>query len=184
MDWFHAVRQDENQALREVYRLYRTSSLNWLRRKFRLQMQDAEDVFESAILILYHNTVTAKLTELPGGPQPYLYGIMKNKAQEVGRLHSRMVYPENLLEDLTQIPESVPEEESDQVHLVKQYLPQLSDSCRKILDLYYYKELNMSEIAEDQAYSGADSVKTQKYKCLKRLQSMIEEHIRSKGKPK
>ncbi len=180
MDWFHQFRTDENQALKDIYRLYLKDCLSWLRRKYNLQEVDAMDVFQQSILILYNNTATGKLTELSGDIKSYLYGIARNKAMEAGRSTSRTIYPENLDSDLTEIPDTEPEEETNLVALVKTLLPELGEACRQLLEMYYYKDLNMNEIAEMTHYNGADSVKTQKYKCIKRLQMMLLEHIGSK----
>ena len=177
MDWFHEFKTDENQALKNIYRLYRKECIIFARRKFGLTQEDAIDVFQQAVLILYNNTVSGKLEHLTSDIKSYLFGIIRLKALESKRTTSKTIYPEDLNSTLAAIPESQPEEESDLVTLLKHLLPRLGASCRQLLDLYYYKEMSLQEIAGLADYSGTDSVKTQKYKCMKRLHSMISEHI-------
>ena len=182
MDWFHQFRTDENQALKDIYRLYRKDCLAFIRRKFGLSQEDAIDVFQNSVLILYHNTATGKLTQLSSDLKPYLYGIIRLKALEYARSISRTIYPEDLQTTLASIPDSPVTEESGLVTLLKALLPKLGTACRHLLEMFYYKEMSIGEIAKGSDYSGTDSVKTQKYKCMKKLQTMILEHISIKGR--
>jgi len=177
MDWFHQFRTDENQALKDIYRLYRKDCLAFTRRKFGLSQEDAIDVFQNSVLILYHNTATGNLKELSSDLKSYLYGIIPLKALENVRLTAKTIYPEDLQSTLASIPDSPVEEEVGLVNVLKTLLPKLGAACRQLLEMYYYKDLSISEIAEGSDYSGPDSVKTQKYKCIKRLQTMMLEHI-------
>ena len=177
MDWFHEFRTDENQALKNIYRLYRKECIVFARRKFGLTQEDAIDAFQQTVLILYNNTVSGKLEQLTSDIKSYLFGILRLTALESKRTSSKTIYPEDLNSTLSSIPNSDPEEESDLVALLKSLLPKLGAACRQLLDLYYYKEMSLQEIASVGDYSGTDSVKTQKYKCMKRLHSMISEHI-------
>lgn len=179
MDWFHRFRTDENQALKDIYRLYRKDCLVYVRRKFSLSAEDAIDVFQQSVLILYHNTASGKLTTLNTDIKAYLYGILRLKALEAVRSASKTIYPEDLNATLASVPDVPMDEESEMVALIKLLLPQLGPACRLLLDQFYYKDLSISEIAAMGNYSGTDSVKTQKFKCMKRLHSMIMEHIRA-----
>ena len=178
MDWFHQFRIDENQALKDIYRLYRKECLSFVRRKFGLSAEDATDVFQQSVLVLYHNTASGKLTSLTTDIKAYLYGILRLKALEAMRSTSKTIYPEDLNATLASVPDVPADEESEMVAVIKLLLPQLGLSCRQLLDQFYYKGLSISEIAAMGNYSGTDSVKTQKFKCIKRLHSMIMEHIR------
>ena len=182
MDWFHQFRTNENQALKDVYRLYRKECILFTRRKFGLSQEDAIDVFQNSVLILYHNTATGKLTQLSPDLKSYLYGIIRLKALEHVRLKSRTIYPEDLQSTLASLPDSPIDEEPRLVTLLKTLLPKLGTACRLLLEMFYYREMTISEIAKGSDYSGADSVKTQKYKCMKKLQTMILEHISIKGR--
>lgn len=173
MDWFHQFKTDENQALKDIYRIYRKDCISFTRRKFGLSEEDAIDIFQNSVLILYHNTATGKLTQLTSDLKSYIYGIVRLKALEQTRTSSKTIYPEDLQATLALIPDEPLEEESERIALLKTLLPKLGEACRRLLELFYYKNLNINQIAEISDYSGPDSVKTQKFKCIKRLQSMM-----------
>lgn len=173
MDWFHQFRTDENQALKDIYRIYRKDCIAFSRRKFGLSEEDAIDVFQNSVLILYHNTATGKLTQLTSDLKSYIYGIIRLKALENVRSAAKTVYPEDLQATLANIPDLPLEDEPDRIRLLKSLLPKLGEACRELLEKYYYKNLSINQIAEGSQYSGPNSVKTQKFKCIKRLQAMM-----------
>lgn len=181
MDWFHAFKTNENQALKDIYRLYRKECILHARRKYKVSEEDAVDIFQQSILVLYDNTVSGKLTELSGGVKPYLLGIVRIKSLEYMRTHSKTVYPDDFTAHLATLPDEPLEEENAMIEVVKTLLSQLGASCRHLLQMYYYKDLNLQQIVAETDYTSIDSVKTQKYKCMKRLQTMISEHMKTKG---
>lgn len=177
MDWFHQFKTDENQALKEIYRNHRKECITYAHKKFGVSQEDAVDIFQQAVLVLYHNTASGKLTELSSGIKAYLFGVIRLKCLEFARTSRKTVYPEDLHTSLATIPDEPMEEESQLISVLKTLLPTLGASCRQLLELYYYNDKSIHEIFELGGYSGDNSVKTQKHKCVKRLHSMILEHI-------
>jgi len=53
---------------------------------------------------------------------------------------------------------------------------QLGENCQKILLLFYYENLSISEILETMEYENEQVVRNKKYKCLKQLEQMITEN--------
>jgi len=45
----------------------------------------------------------------------------------------------------------------------------MGDKCRELLILFYFRRLSLKEIAAELDYSNTDSVKSQKYKCIRQL---------------
>ena len=182
MDWFHAFRTDENQALKDIYRLHRKDCIQFARSKYNLREDDAVDIFQQSVLVLYHNTATGKLTELNSGIKSYLLGIVRLKALETNRSNQKTIYPEDLQSSLADVADAPPEEDPGLTEVIKTLLAQLGNSCRQLLHMYYYKDMNLNEIMSNTDYASVDSIKTQKYKCMKRLQEMLLDHINKKKK--
>ena len=79
-----------------------------------------------------------------------------------------------------------PEENDDDVFfqlsdlqelLTKQFI-KLDENCQKILQLFYYDNLSMAIIAERTGYTNADNAKTQKYRCIQKLQGLMTPFIK------
>ena len=63
------------------------------------------------------------------------------------------------------------------INAVDNMLHNMGDPCKSILQLYYYKRFSMTEVCTQMGYKNSDTVKNQKYKCLKRLQKLLKNHI-------
>ena len=55
-------------------------------------------------------------------------------------------------------------------------LADLGDSCRKILELFYYENLSMKEIVSHLHYENEQVVRNKKYKCLQQLTDQIKQN--------
>lgn len=69
------------------------------------------------------------------------------------------------------------ENEKDQIEYLRKILNTVGNTCKTILELYYFEKLKMDEIAEKLNYTNADNAKTQKYKCLKKLKVVADKNI-------
>ncbi|MFL5811566.1 MAG: RNA polymerase sigma factor [Flavisolibacter sp.] len=54
-----------------------------------------------------------------------------------------------------------------------QVLDNLGEACKKILLLYYYENLSMTEILSQTDYENEQTVRNKKYKCMKKLEEMV-----------
>jgi len=65
-------------------------------------------------------------------------------------------------------------EKDRQETIVRQVVKQLTDPCKTILDLFYFKELSLKEmIGKVTGYTTVDALKTRSYKCKKNLENEL-----------
>ncbi len=65
-------------------------------------------------------------------------------------------------------------EKDRQETIVRQVVKLLTEPCKTILDLFYFKELSLKEmIGQVDGYSSVDALKTKSYKCKKGLESEL-----------
>ncbi len=177
LNWIEHIKNDENRALKELYAMYRDECVQWLMSKQNLQLEDAKEIFQTAVVILYDNVITGKLEELNSHIKSYLIGICKNKAYELYRQQKRVSYPEVF----PTIQAYVMEEDDkhvleEEVQQMNQALTGLGDPCRSIIQLFYYKKMSMDDITALMGYKNSDTTKNLKYKCIKRLQKALHLH--------
>ena len=70
------------------------------------------------------------------------------------------------------------EEEDKQVRLeklVNSIIASMTDTCKNILHGYYWNDYSTSTIADIFNFSDANSVKAQKYKCVKKFREKYNE---------
>jgi len=53
----------------------------------------------------------------------------------------------------------------------------MKEPCKSILKYYYYENLSMERIADVMNYKNADTVKSQKLRCMKYLEESLQKEI-------
>ena len=169
------LREGDEQMLRSLYEENRDEFVHWLQRTQGFESNDAREVFQLAVVTLYDNVLTGKLTQLEGSVKTYLFGIGKNKARDIRRKKSKVslsvdafIY-DRAEENVTEY-KAAKEELFDRVDGA---LQQMGDACRRLIELFYYQKLSMEAICQQMEYSSAATAKNMKYKCLKRLRKMV-----------
>ena len=59
--------------------------------------------------------------------------------------------------------------------IVQSIIKSMQDTCRNVLQGYYWDNLTTSTIADMFGFANANSVKTQKYKCLQKFRNKYNE---------
>lgn len=135
---------------------------------------DAKDIYQEAIVAAWLN-VKEKKFEIRDGKTigGYIFQIAKFKwldklKSKAHRSTVRLVHenqPEN-----TGDPDYGDEEES-KIQYLKRLYANLDDKCKAILNRFYYEKKSLEEIGSDLDYD-AGTVKTLKYRCMKKLKSL------------
>lgn len=183
MDWITEIKTDENAALRQLYAAYKDECIGWLTSKGNVQLADAKEIFQTAVVILYDNVMSGKLTELNSNIKSYLIGICKNKSYELFRAHKKTSTTDEFPTLSSYIMEGieVKVELEEKIDALTAALNRLGDPCRLMLQLFYYKKMSMDQITAHMAYKNTSTTKNLKYKCIKRLQMDMIGHKQVKG---
>lgn len=144
-----------------------------------MNQQDSLEVFQRAMIILYDKIMQRKLDHLEVPLKSYLYGICKNLVKEHKRKFREYVEFESNTTAFNHLAEENAEEAKTKDELIDQlvqFINKIGPPCKTILELFYYQRMRMEQIAEKLEYKNPDTVKTKKYKCIKRLQSLFSDH--------
>ncbi len=166
------IRNGDEQPVTEIYRAYRNDFIYWAVRNYGITEEIARDVYQMAVVIFYENIRSGKLTHLQSSAKTYLFGIGKNKImEELASQRKAQKLQENFRYE--PLPADSPEDKEELFKILEVALNELGEPCRTVLDMYYYKNYGIDQIAEALNYKGNDSAKTQKYKCLTRLKKIF-----------
>ena len=173
------LREGNEDALVEIYKLYRNDFINWSVKNYSCSEDEAKDVFQDTVIILYQNILNNKFKVINSELKTYLFAIGKFKLLNLLKKSSKQVTL-SYFELINGIEpnENAMYEKYDDDHLneiVKMYLSQQCDDCRQVLEMYYFKGMDMKSIAEEMGYKNADVAKRKKYKCFKKLAEMIKD---------
>jgi RNA polymerase sigma factor (sigma-70 family) len=138
---------------------------------------DARDIFQEAIIVLYEKAKSGSF-ELHAQLKTYIYAVCRRLWLK------RLVTYQRYSGDLANAPESIATEDDIEMYehrtqdfeLMDKALQHLGEPCKELLESYYLKKKNMSEIAREFGYTNADNAKNQKYKCLMRLKKIFFGH--------
>lgn len=171
------VLNDDPQALAAVYSSHRNEFVGWIKRFARCDDDDAMEYFQASVIIFYDNIRSGKITDLQSSIKTYLFGVGKNLVWQSNRRQARhqRVYAEYYLSELVQQDSESQDLTESELDLVSHCFEQLSEHCHTLLDLFYYKQKKMEEIAVELGYKNIETTKNQKYKCMERLRKMVEE---------
>jgi len=159
-------------ALRYLYKEYYPLALRFVKQNSGND-EEAEDVFQDAVISFYENVKNHKFRG-DSSIKTYLYSTIRNTWYTRFKKASRMSLTDEFSTGL--IAYTQPDPGNDMDSSVKDILNRISESCKKLLVLYYYDNFSMKEIVEELGFSNEKSAKTQKYKCMQKLIHLIDKN--------
>jgi RNA polymerase sigma factor (sigma-70 family) len=135
---------------------------------------DARDIFQEAIIVLYEKAKSGSF-ELHAQLKTYIYAVCRRLWLKKLALNRRFTG------NLSNAAETIATEEDIELYehrtedfeLMERALQHLGEPCKELLESYYLRKKNMSEIAKEFGYTNAENAKNQKYKCLMRLKKIF-----------
>lgn len=175
------IKEGNEEALIDLYKSYRNEFIFWAKKNYQLEEDDSKDIFQDTILAFYNNVITGQLTELTSELKTYLFQIGKFKIINFLKKQNRSVTFSHF--DLLKVVEPNENQMQDKEELefikatVKKFLNEQCDDCKKILESYYFKDMDMKSIAKEMGYKNADVAKKKKYECFKKLATMVKKNL-------
>jgi RNA polymerase sigma-70 factor (ECF subfamily) len=168
------IRNGDKKQLSAIYDNYRMEFIGWITHNYRCSEEEAQEIFQVAIVTFYENVVNKKLERLDCSIKTYLFAIGKYKWMERSKKSNKFQY--GLENNLVNIAETddYDEEKEQKLQQVESCLGQLGEPAKTILELYYYHGMSMEEIAKKLNYKNADTAKNLKYKSLIKLKKIFQ----------
>jgi RNA polymerase sigma factor (sigma-70 family) len=140
--------------------------------------QDADDIFQETVVSFIDSVQKAKFRQ-ESGIRTFLISISKNLWYNEIRRRQRAGNREKLFDsDREQEDAGISEiiQDRELKKQLNQLLQDLGDSCRKILELFYYENLSMKEIVSHLHYENEQVIRNKKYKCLQQLTDKMKQN--------
>ena len=169
-----ALVTDRAQALRQLYRRGYPPVRRYIGRRGG-SAQDAQDVFQDALVVLYEQAVSGTLV-LTAAASTYLLSISRNLWQQELRRRARL--PHEGLAEAPELAAEEPEASAEPAFAVLDYVERLGERCKNLLLSFYYFQQPLARIAETHGYRTVRSATVQKFKCLERLRHAVRaDHV-------
>lgn len=170
--------QNDRQCMEQIYaQNYKSVEMYILQNGGK--EADAKDIYQEAIVAAWINVKEGKF-ELQGGKTigGYIFQIAKFKwldklKSKTHRSTIRLVHdnqPDEPVEN-----DYNEEQENRMQHLTELY-KNLDEKCKAILNRFYYQKMSLEEIGSELDYD-AGTVKTLKYRCMKKLKSFYTNNL-------
>ncbi|WP_040279264.1 RNA polymerase sigma factor [Psychroserpens damuponensis] len=166
------LRADDKKALEEVYLCYKHEFLNYAKR-YDIETFDVLDIYQDSIIALHQNFVTSQLELKSSTIKTYLFGIGKNKIFKKLKENQRLLRVEVENDEYTEIDIEQDLPSKNQLALAIK-LSKLSETCKQVLNLFYYRNLTIEDIVNLTHYKDANTVRSHKSRCLKHLKSLFK----------
>jgi RNA polymerase sigma factor (sigma-70 family) len=179
---FERLKAGDQEAFGLVYQRLKKEFSPFFLKKYRFLQETVEDLFHECAEVFLANVRNNKIEKL-SSIAAYLVGVGKNIVNT--RIKSPSFFLQELDDTMTQRYEAVlgpeidPEDIEHRIHLMERCMELLGEPCRTLIKLSETSDLSMEEISQITGHKNADSAKTQKYKCLKRLRDIIKKEENS-----
>jgi RNA polymerase sigma factor (sigma-70 family) len=136
---------------------------------------DAQDIFQDVVIAFVHLVQTGRFRG-DASIKTVLFAMNRNLWYNELKRRGRAAVREEAF-DNGQEKETGPGtalEIREASHRLTRILDELGPACKKILTLFYYENQSMREILTTLDYENEQVVRNKKYKCLRKLESLIE----------
>ena len=169
------LKSDDRLKIKAIYNRYRGEFIGFGKR-YNLDQDRLADAYQDAFLALRKQAVRGRLDTVESSMKTYLFGIGKFKIFDELKAHKKEVAYEPQMHVVGHEVEEIeinPEPQlTEKQEVLRKYLKELGGKCREVLTMFYYRGLNIKEIAELGGYRNENTVKAQKSRCLKTLRQL------------
>lgn len=185
-EYIQAFLKNDNARITWFYRQYRENIYAHILKEFEIRLEeDREDIFQEAVARLWENIQRGKLSKetLTSSLYVYFRHVVDNVTKEHIRkqMHYLVMDIENeRVRDIDSVGmEKMHYAEDERVKLVRRAVNEMGTPCAPLLLGFLWDKKSMATLAEELGYSGADSAKTQKSKCMDKLDGRIRKLLKS-----
>lgn len=175
-DYINGLLKHDREVIAAIYKNY-APSIQQLVVKKGGTVADARDVFQDALMIIYHKASGTNF-ELTSQFHTFLYSISRfvwdRKRKKMGNNtvtipeDDRYISEEDIEQDLIN---------RERNKLFQDCFAQLGVFCQQILQLFYNQK-SMAEIAEQMNLKNEHTTRNRKYRCQKNLEMAIKKDVR------
>ncbi|MDO9256408.1 MAG: sigma-70 family RNA polymerase sigma factor [Bacteroidales bacterium] len=143
--------------------------------------EDAEDIFQDGIIILY-NKISLNQLVLSSSFKTYMYSICRNlwlqKLSKRKAIYDKLTDVEEFIDLPKDMLQEASIEEAEMHRIIQIHFLSLPEDCQKVLKLFI-KNIPLREIAGIMGFKTENYAKTRKYLCKEDLKKRIADDPRS-----
>ena len=171
------IAEGDRHALHVLYQKHREAFLGWACKRYQCSEDDAADLYQDAIIVLYENALAGKITG-NSKLRTYLFGVGKNLILKNYEQYKRFADletedPRDNKTPVSAVDESIILTERQQA--LQLALQELGEACRRLLIRFYYDKFSTEAMMSEFGYKTKDVVKSQKARCMRSLRNLLRD---------
>jgi len=165
------IKSGDLVELDKIYLDIKPKFIAFAKRQFpSVSIEEIEDIYQDTIIVFYQNIKRGILTEINSSLSAYIIQIGKIKLIQHTDQLNKLRDKKSAFAD-AMLTEGEYDSKIDKA--VKFIFSKMSDSCKQILNLFYYEKKSMDEIALILNYKNADTVKSNKSRCISNFNTNV-----------
>jgi RNA polymerase sigma factor (sigma-70 family) len=160
------IKKGDETALEFLYKKHYKMMLNMVQKNNGTE-DEAKDVYQDALIVFWEKVASGDFI-LTSKISTYLYSVCTNLWRKELARKKKLTSDEGNEATIT-----MNFEQNEQIKAIQTCISRLSDTCQKVLTMYYFEKTSMNEIALQLGFSNSDTAKTKKYKCKKELDALV-----------
>ena len=178
IDLLNGIRRNDTIVLQYIYKNF-YSNINFFIKKNSGDDDDANDIFQEAIIIIYRKLKTNELV-LDCSFETYLYSVCRflwlkqldKRKVEKEKIKDNQEYHDDIYDDnLEKVAEL-----NERYRLYQKHFANLGKDCQKVLQLYFDK-VPLKNIAQIMGFKSEKYAKKRKFKCKEYLIKSIKQDL-------
>lgn len=159
------IKKGDESAIEYLYKKYYRMMINLVQKNNGTE-DEAKDIYQDALVVFWEKVASGDFV-LSSKISTYLYSVCTNLWRKELERKKKTVSEEH------DVAVHVNYGSNEQIEAIHSCIAKMSDTCQKVLTMYYFDRISMAEIAEKLGFSNSDTAKTKKYKCKKELDSLV-----------
>ena len=183
-EWIQRVAAGDLAAFERVYKKYKAPFTSYFRQQQGIKDSDVTtvmDLYQDACTTLYNNIHTGRLTSWDSSESKFVsYLIQIGKFILFNRRRKRQIDVDTDV-DLSRIEQEDDTEYNVLLSVIWSSVNQMQEPCNQPLLLTCFEKKSHEEVAQIMHYANADTVGTQRFRCMKKLKAFVRKQFKDLG---
>ncbi len=169
------VDMNSDQEISKLYLEYRDDFIRNTA-KYQLSVEKKIDIYQDAFIVIYEGLKKGNI-KIETSLKHYLYGVGRNMIiDEINNQIKERKLKDGLSKEKEafDIDLSSGDVLSEKQELLLKGINSLSEKCREILILFYYRKYSIEAIMHTMNYQNENVTKSHKSRCLKQLKTILQ----------
>lgn len=172
-----ALQTGKTDVVDAIYAAYRERFFRWAGRRFQATRQDFEDAWQEAVMALFEQVVSGKLTSFRTSPRVWLFAVgyrqLLKRNRKTKRILWRDAIDDALLKDVQLFDFQWDEPPVDEWALVGKAMQAISPQCREMLSMRFYQGVKIPDMRAALGHNSENTTSAALSRCLKKLKEIV-----------